>query len=54
MLVILNGRAERRAVSVGIENGDKVELVSGVSAGERVVVDGPPTLKDGDKVRVQS
>jgi RND family efflux transporter MFP subunit len=54
VFVLKEDRVERRAVGVGIENGDQVELVSGVSAGERVVVDGPPTLKDGDKVRVQS
>jgi RND family efflux transporter MFP subunit len=52
VFVVKDDRVERRAVSVGFENGDKVELVSGVSAGERVVVDGPATLKDGDKVRV--
>jgi multidrug efflux pump subunit AcrA (membrane-fusion protein) len=40
-------------VRVGLENGDQVEVISGVRAGERVVIDGPPTLKDGDKVKVQ-
>ncbi len=53
VFVLKDDRVERRAVSVGLDNGDQVELVSGVTAGERVVVDGPPTLKDGDKVRVQ-
>jgi RND family efflux transporter MFP subunit len=53
VFVLKDDRVERRAVSIGLENGDQVELVSGVSAGERVVVDGPVTLKDGDKVRVQ-
>jgi hypothetical protein len=40
-------------VSVGTVTGDQTEVVSGVSAGERVVVEGPQTLKDGDKVKVQ-
>jgi RND family efflux transporter MFP subunit len=53
VFVLKDDRVERRAVGVGLANGDQVELVSGVSAGERVVVDGPPTLKDGDKVRIQ-
>jgi HlyD family secretion protein len=53
VFVLKNDRVERRAVSVGLENGDQVEVLSGVSAGERVVVDGPQTLKDGDKVKVQ-
>jgi RND family efflux transporter MFP subunit len=53
VFVLREDRVERRAVSIGLDTGDQVELVSGVSAGERVVVDGPATLKDGDKVRVQ-
>jgi len=53
VFVLKDNRVERRAVGVGLENGDQIELVSGVSAGERVVVDGPTTLKDGDKVKVQ-
>ena len=41
VFVLNDDRVERRAVSVGLENGDQVEVMSGVSAGERVVVDGP-------------
>lgn len=54
VFVLKQDRVERRAVSIGLEQGDQVEVVSGVTAGERVVVDGPQTLKDGDKVKVQS
>ena len=54
VFVLKQDRVERRAVSVGLEQGDQVEVVSGVTAGERVVVDGPQTLKDGDKVKIQS
>jgi RND family efflux transporter MFP subunit len=53
IFVLQGDRVERRAVTVGLENGDQVEVLSGVAAGERVVVEGPPTLKDGDKVKVQ-
>lgn len=53
VFVLRDDRVERRAVSVGLEQGDQVEVLSGVSAGERVVIDGPATLKDGDKVKVQ-
>ena len=53
VFVVREDRVERRAISVGLENGDQMEVLSGVSAGERVVVDGPATLKDGDKVKVQ-
>lgn len=53
VFVLHEGRVERRAVSVGTVTGDQTEVLSGVSAGERVVVEGPQTLKDGDKVKVQ-
>ena len=53
VFVVKEDRVERRAISVGLENGDQVEVLSGVTAGERVVVDAPATLKDGDKVKVQ-
>jgi HlyD family secretion protein len=53
VFVLRDGRVERRAIAVGAAIGDQVEVLSGVSAGERVVVDGPQTLKDGDKVKVQ-
>jgi RND family efflux transporter MFP subunit len=53
VFVLKDDRVERRAVRVGLENGDQIEVLSGMSAGERVVVDGPQTLKDGDKVKVQ-
>jgi len=53
VFVLKEDRVERRAISVGLENGDQVEVISGVSAGERVLVDAPQTLKDGDKVKVQ-
>jgi RND family efflux transporter MFP subunit len=54
VFVLNDDRVERRAVKVGLENGDQVEVVSGVRAGERVVTDGPQTLKDGDKVKIQT
>ena len=54
VFVVKDDKVERRAVSVGLEQGDQIEVVSGVTAGERVVIDGPPTLKDGDKVKVQT
>jgi HlyD family secretion protein len=54
VFVLRDDRVERRAVRVGSADGDRVEIVSGVSAGERVVVEGPPELADGSKVRVES
>ncbi len=44
--------AHRRKVEVGVTNGDKVQLVSGASAGDRVVVNGGLGLADGTKVQI--
>jgi HlyD family secretion protein len=50
VLVVRGGLTERRAVRLGRPDGDEVEVVSGVNAGERVVIDGPSDLGDGAKV----
>ena len=41
---------EQRVVTTGLEDGGDVEVVTGLSAGERVVVEGPPALAAGDRV----
>jgi RND family efflux transporter MFP subunit len=46
-----DGRVERRAVAVGGTGGDGVEVLSGLRAGETVVLDPPPDLADGSRVR---
>lgn len=51
VLVVADNRVERRAVSVGESRGNAILIISGLSAGERVVVGGPPELIDGDAVR---
>jgi RND family efflux transporter MFP subunit len=53
VFVVKDGRVERRAVKAGNADGDQVEIVSGVTAGEQVVVEGPATMKDGDNVTVK-
>ncbi|HVL68652.1 MAG TPA: efflux RND transporter periplasmic adaptor subunit [Vicinamibacterales bacterium] len=53
VFVVRDDRVERRAVRIGSDQGDRVEVLSGLSAGERVVVDPPSTLKDGDRIKVQ-
>jgi RND family efflux transporter MFP subunit len=53
VFVVLDDRVERRAVRVGDPKGDQVEVLSGLAAGDRVVVDGPPELADGRKVTVR-
>jgi RND family efflux transporter MFP subunit len=51
VMVVRDGRAERRAVTVAGSTDDEAALSAGLAAGERVVVDGPKDLADGTTVR---
>jgi multidrug efflux pump subunit AcrA (membrane-fusion protein) len=55
---VAGGRAERRAVRLGpggtAGTGDWIEVLAGVASGERVVVEGPVDLADGDPVSVRA
>lgn len=42
----------QRAVRVGIQDGDKMQILSGLAAGDTVVVDGADRLRDGADVEV--
>jgi RND family efflux transporter MFP subunit len=53
LFVLVGERVERRAVSLGSALGEDVEVVSGVGGGERVVVEPPAELADGDRVKVE-
>ncbi|MBE3071860.1 MAG: efflux transporter periplasmic adaptor subunit, partial [Acidobacteria bacterium] len=40
-------------VQTGVETADRVEVVSGLTATDQVVVAGAETLQSGDRVRVK-
>jgi multidrug efflux system membrane fusion protein len=42
----------QRAVQTGVQDGDKIQIVSGVKAGDTVVVDGADRLRDGADVEI--
>ena len=50
VFLLRGDRVERRAVGLGVESGGEVEVTSGIGPGDRVVVDAPPDLADGDRV----
>ena len=50
--VIEDTKATARTVEVGPEHGDRVEIRSGLSGGESVVLNAPAGLKEGARVRV--
>lgn len=51
VLVVRAGRIERRSVQAGYESLNQVEILSGVAAGESVVVDQPDRHRPGQRVR---
>ena len=53
VLVVVDGRVERRAVGLGPAMGDEQTVLSGVRGGEQVIIEGPVDLKDGAKVSVR-
>ena len=52
IFVVTGDVAERRAVRTGEVTGESVEVVQGVSAGERVVTRGGFNLRAGDRVEI--
>jgi len=51
--VLVGEAVERHAVQIGGSQGKDLEVIAGVSAGERVIVVGPEELADGDAVRLE-
>ena len=52
LFVIGTGKARKRAIQTGSEQGDWVEVKSGLQAGEMVVIRGAFMLQEGDPVKV--
>ena len=46
--------AQRREIELGYQNGAIIEVMSGITAGEAVVIAGQGKLKDGDMTRIVS
>jgi RND family efflux transporter MFP subunit len=53
VFVVGSGGAVLRLVKTGAIRGDRVEILSGISDGERVVLDPPAGLREGQRVEVQ-
>jgi RND family efflux transporter MFP subunit len=53
LFVVADGKARLRLVKTGKRIGSEVELVSGVEAGEKIVVEGAAGLVDGQPVEVK-
>ncbi|HET6604428.1 MAG TPA: efflux RND transporter periplasmic adaptor subunit [Xanthomonadaceae bacterium] len=53
VFVVREGVAERRTIEAGATRGDQWLVLSGLAAGEQVVVAPPASLRTGDAVQVQ-
>jgi RND family efflux transporter MFP subunit len=53
MFLFRDGLLERRAVSLGAEIGGDVQVTAGLSPGDKVVVEGPADLRDGQKAKLK-
>jgi RND family efflux transporter MFP subunit len=53
VFLVKNDKLERRAVSVGNPQGAQTEILSGIVAGDAVVVKGPANMQDGQAVQIK-
>lgn len=51
--VVEHSTAKQRMVEPGIQSGDRVEILSGLAAGEQLIVRGQERLKDGAEVKTK-
>jgi len=52
--VVKDGVAIKTIVETGIDNGEEIELVSGINMGDEVIVNGQNYVEDGEKVNIVS
>jgi RND family efflux transporter MFP subunit len=53
VFAVVNGLTEQRAVKLGPQRGGDVEVISGVKAGDTVVISSQETLQDGQRAEVK-
>ncbi len=51
VLVLKDGRVNRRPVTLGNTRNEEIQVVAGLNPGEKVVIKGPEDLADGARVR---
>lgn len=52
VFVVEDGKAAAEMVKTGIEAGNRIQIVSGIQSGDKVIVAGNEKLKDGADVRI--
>ena len=54
VFIVMGDTAHRRPVQIGLDDGTDAEIVSGVKAGEMVIVQGQAGLPDGAKITMET
>ncbi|MCX5726691.1 MAG: hypothetical protein NT030_05895 [Candidatus Saganbacteria bacterium] len=52
VLIYSDGAVISKKVTTGLQEGELIEIVSGISADDQVIVVGQRLVKEGDKVQV--
>ncbi len=50
VMVARDGKASRRQVSTGVIHDGRIQIIEGISSGERLIVSGGRSLEDGDPI----
>jgi multidrug efflux system membrane fusion protein len=53
-LVNADSTVSVRPIQLGVTDGDRVEVRSGLSPGDRIVIDGADKLRDGAKINIRA
>lgn len=53
VFIIKDGKANKKNVKTGITSGTKIEIVEGISKEDRIIINGPDSIKDGMEVTVK-
>ena len=51
VLLVVDNLVERRAIATAGERGKEILVTSGISGGDKVIINAPSGLKDGDRVK---
>jgi RND family efflux transporter MFP subunit len=50
--VVVDGKAERKPIALGVEQADAIQVVKGLNAGDTVIIDPPVSLASGAAVQI--
>jgi hypothetical protein len=46
------GKAEKRFITTGLSQGDLIEVLSGIEAGEQIIMEGARRIREGQEIEI--